>query len=202
MTNLPALPSYDEAVAAEALRYAKAELQKYYSLDGNPWSNDPLMSAAAGHAFMKDLVENLLLMNTVELRMMVIELAKQGVEEAADALRHLVLELRSKYCELPLELEAYEQEVRWRSSDRWPKKSGPSKVDNMMRDLVYALVVAGVCDRFGLAPTQSSARSASGCRIVAQAAFSIHGGRAYETVKRIWKRFGASMPTVPGWASK
>jgi hypothetical protein len=196
--NLPA--TYGQAIKPAALRFAQRWFERL-NTSGNPWSDAPAMSAATSHAWFADVIRNMLLANTVLYRMWVVAMAKAGVDEAASALRHLVLELRSKRCELPVELEAYEMEVRVRGDDHWPKKPGPSRVDNVMRDLHTAMAVAAVADRFGLTPTQQSVYSVSACAVVAEAMFgATSGGRAYKTVEKIWRRYGAAVPTVPGWS--
>ena len=72
----------------------------------------------------------------------------------------------------------------------------------MMRDLVVAMTIAGIQDRYGLHPLQRSARTVSGCLIVSRASFCIGRGLDYGTVAKIWQRLGRAMPTVPGWAWK
>src|SRR6516162_3582536 len=116
---MPLPATYDQAIEDEAIRFAKLALA-WLNAQGNPWSPDPLLSAEAGHAWLRDLLPRLL--DTVIGRMGVIELAKNGYAEAADALRNFALAMRSNRCELPVEVEAYEMEVRARGSDRWPKR--------------------------------------------------------------------------------
>ncbi len=140
--------------------------------------------------------------NSAFARLQVIELARSGVDEASDALHQVVVEARSRHVELPLEIEGYEHEVRGSPLRSLAEKSGPKSIDHMMRDLVWSLVVAGVCDRYGLSPLQRSVRTISGCGVVAEAAFGVNDGRSYAAVARAWKRFGRAMPTLPGWASK
>ena len=100
MSNLPVLMPYDQAVAAEALAYAKEELKKYYSINDNPWTGTdaPLVSVETGRAFMHTYVENMLAMDSAFARLQVIEMAKAGITEAADALHELVVEATSSTC--------------------------------------------------------------------------------------------------------
>jgi hypothetical protein len=196
-----ALPAtYDEAIEAEVKRFARMALDWFHNLEGNPWSADPILSAEAGHAWLRDLLPRLL--GTAFGRMGVIELAKNGYAEAADVLKHFVIELRSNCHELPVELEAYEMEVRARSSDRWPKRPGPNKLDTIVRDLCLMIVVAAVLDRYPhLKATQTSPRNLSACAVVAEAMFGKQWrGRAYNTIKQIWRRRQGAAPTVPGWS--
>jgi hypothetical protein len=202
---MPLPATYDAAVIAQAVPFARAHLEQFYSVRENPWSSDPLVSPGTGHAFFRHLLSHNanVLMQTVELRMMIIALAKIGWAEAADVLRHVALEMRSRRQELPVELENYEMEVRARGNDRWSKPPGPNRLDNLARDLVVAQVVSAVCDRFKVLPTQQSGRTISACAIVATAMSGHenrrHGRVSYKAVEKIWRRYGNAMPTVPGW---
>jgi hypothetical protein len=200
---MPLPASYELAIEPEAIRFAREHLAQYYGIRDNPWgTDDPLVSAGAGHAFFRQLLSPSVWLQTVELRMMVVALAKSGVEEAADTLRHVANEFDSRGEKLPTELLNYGMEVRLRRSDRWPKTSGPNKLDNMMRDLVRALTVAALFDRFHLLPRGKSGRTVSGCSVVAKAESSAHYHVKPRAIEKAWERFGAAiMPTVPGWAS-
>ena len=199
---MPLPATYELAVEPAAIRFARKHLDQYYGIRDNPWgTSDPLISAGAGHAFFRRLLSPDVWLQSVELRMAVVALAKQGWDEAADTLRHVALEFRSQDQKLPTELENYEIEVRLRGNDRWPKERGPKGLDNMMRDLVRVLTVAALFDRFGLLPTGRSVRTVSGCTVVAKAESGPHYRVKPKTVERAWQRYGAAiMPTVPGWA--
>jgi hypothetical protein len=199
---MPLPATYGQAVEHEAIHFARGHLDCYYGACGNPWgTSDPLVSAGAGHAWFRSIIP--LLLGTPIGRCGLIELAQRGWVEAADALRRLEIELRSQGRDLPKEIEGFSIQVRARGSDRWPKQPGPNKLNNLMRDLIVALTVAAVVDRFRLLPTQQSSRTISACSVVAKAMSGAnrHGRVKAKAVEKIWQRYGNAMPTVPGWAS-
>jgi len=49
---MPLPASYELAIEPEAIRFAREHLAQYYGIRDNPWgTDDPLVSAGAGHAF-------------------------------------------------------------------------------------------------------------------------------------------------------
>jgi hypothetical protein len=177
-TSLPATH-----VEAAALEFARAELARFAS-GTNPWSQDPAMSVEASQAMMRHL-------------MRIIAMAKAGDEDAAEVLRNVLIECKSRRVELPTELAEYDL---WQTHHGWPRR-GPArkKKSYVLRDLCIAMTVAAVCDRFPMIrPTGRSARNRSGCQIVAEA---LAPTMSYHAVKHIWQRYGAAMPTRAGWAS-
>jgi hypothetical protein len=195
--------TYEEAIEQEVVRFAKSAID-YINAKPNPWTSQPVTSSEAGHAWLRDLLPRL--MGTAIGRMGVITLAKSGYVEAAEFLREVAIECQSRHCELPAELKTYEMEVRLRRGDNWPKRSGPNKLDFIMRDIFLAVVVAAVLDRFpNLKEMQSSPRSLSACSAVAEAMFGRQErirGRAYSTVKKIWLHYRNAVPTRPGMANR
>lgn len=202
VANLPA--TYASAVEAEALMLAREMIAGFGR--GNPWSNDPALSAEAGQAVfgeIKQLAKQItvqLASQSVSARMRVIDAAKAGDPDAIAVLEALLLECKSKRLEMaewPTELIAYDMWLTSPPDGRRPRqrgRPGPKKVNYLSRDLHIAYVVWAVIDRFGrhgITATGRSARKLSACAIVAialrqEAKLNIE----YDEVKKIWGRYG------------
>jgi hypothetical protein len=127
-------------------------------------------------------------------------MARAGDDDAADVLKTLIVEAKSRRAELPTELEAYNMELlgddSWRSRR---SRDGPKKKNKLTRDMLIALAVAAVVDRFGLPPTGRSIHRRSAASIVAEALAEIGLRLGFKAVEHIWRKYHDAMPTVPGW---
>ncbi len=203
---MTALPAPASAVAViieeEALAYAQEMLNRYHG-GGNPWSPASPLTAEAGRATMRHLYRQAALLHPIT-RMNVIVAARNGDTAARDVLNTLIIEMKSDRRALPTELENYTMEVLAGGLHQPP---GPRRKDKLLRDLVIALVVAAVCDRYQLAPTRNTASRGrpaarrSACSIVAEALGGVRVPLGEKAVEAVWARLGIAMPTVRGWAS-
>jgi hypothetical protein len=184
-------------VYPEALKFARAEWEKNLCI-GTPWSLTMGIKGAGCEDFGRGVFRQLLpvMLQTYDGRCKIIELAKAGYSEAADALVNLEIEMRSRRQDLPIEIEEYSIACLRRRSDKWPKARGRKWLDNLGYNFAIVLTIAAVLDRFsGLRATQSSAREISACQIVAEVI-----GRSYDAVVKVWKEFSGIAPTIPGWS--
>jgi hypothetical protein len=74
---------------------------------------------------------------------------------------------------------------------------GPSRANTLLRDLIFALLVAGTCDEFGLLPTGKSARHLNACEVVAMGVAPSRVTRSARTIGDAWRKFGRCMPRKP-----
>jgi hypothetical protein len=199
MATVLSLPQRDPAAEREwleaaALAFAQAEL-KQHDAGGNPWGTkgSPL-SHAAGHLFMRQVLPPMA-MFSVAGRLEVIALARDGVEEAEAVLRNLLLELRSRRMEVPVELAAHEMEIVHGGIGHG--RQGEKKAKRLLRDIVIVMVVEGIRRVFGIDPTGRSPRWRSGCEICAEAlgVVGINVGR--KNVERVWAKYGANAAWLP-----
>jgi hypothetical protein len=74
---------------------------------------------------------------------------------------------------------------------------GKSRVDNLMADIVIAVLVLQLKERFGLRPTRKSAWRPCGCSVVAEvlAERGLHRGD-WEAIQKIWNRYQRTL--LPG----
>jgi len=198
------LPTYTDAVQAEALAFARQKIAGF-ARGTNPWSADPAMSADGSEAMFRHMVQQAL--QFTPTRMHIIEAAKAGDADAIEVLKAVLLDAKSKRCvdDLPTELIDYDMHVT-AQSERRHQRSGPKKKSYILRDICIAMTVAALVDRYGhhgiTATGTSPRRPRSFCAIVAEA-LRLEAGLIveYDAVKAIWKRYGHNMPTVSGWAS-
>ena len=118
LVTLPA--TYDEAVAAEALAYARAEVV-FYRNSANPWSANSPLSPEASRAFTRWVMTWSTQFPLSRLRL--IDLARLGDPDAHTVLCTVIVEMTSRREELPTELAAYNMEVvarQGRLLPQWP----------------------------------------------------------------------------------
>ena len=105
---------------AEALAFVRREIAHWHA-SGTPWSPASPLSEEASRAFVRGQMRHAALLSTYT-RMLVVLLAREGDEDARLVLRDLILEMRSRRQELPVDLENYSMEVfarwLWRTSRR------------------------------------------------------------------------------------
>jgi hypothetical protein len=195
MTNLP---TYTEAIEAEALAFAR-EMIAGFARGDNPWSADPAMSANASTALFHHIVQ--LALQFTQTRMDIIAAAKAGDADAIEVLRALLLESKAIRADMPSDLIEYDMHIT-RHGERRSSRPGPKKKSYLLRDLCITQTVAAVIDRYRLDPTGRSPRRKSACAIVVEA-LRLEAGlnMDYDAVRKIWERYGHTMPTVAGWAS-
>ena len=68
---------------------------------------------------------------------------------------------------------------------------GRQRVDNYLRDIVIAIIVARIVERFGLAPTTSweDYREHTACGVVSAALKEARINMAYKAVEGVWQDF-------------
>jgi hypothetical protein len=183
---------------AEALAFARQEIA-HWDASGTPWSPASPLSEEASRAFVRSQMLHAALLSTFT-RMRIVLLAREGDEDARMVLRDLILEMRSRRQELPVDLENYSMEVLHGGMGH--QRPGPKRKNKMLRNICIAMTVAAVVDRFpGLDPTGNSRHRRSACAIVAEALTEAGRGMGQKAVEEVWRSYGAAMPTAPGWAS-
>lgn len=199
MTPVPA-NVFDEAEA-----YACRWITRAFATTDSPWSNDPWASPAASRAFVRHTLEWML--ETASGRLHVIALARAGDPDAFELLNSLMMEMKSRLGGLPTtELKAWDMEVgeAARRTGKYPpfgQFPGPKKKNNLLRDLIIALTVSAVADRYGLPPTGNSPRKHSASKVVASALVVVRRGMGHKAVEHIWETYSGAMPTVRGWTA-
>jgi hypothetical protein len=186
-------------IEAEALALARQEIAHWNGGGSTPWSTAPGLSAEASRAFAREQMRMAARTSTYT-RMLIIAMAREGDEDAGLVLRDLILEMRARRQELPVDLENYNMEVLHGAMGHQPP--GPKRKNKMLRNISIAMTIAAVVDRFpGLDPTGNSRHRRSACAIVAEALTEAGRGMGQKAVEEVWRSYGAAMPTAPGWAS-
>jgi hypothetical protein len=180
--------------SVDALAYAR-ELIRRLAAAGDGGS---LFEPMASRTFVRNFMHSGALFST-KTRMSIIHLARAGDDDADAVIRDLILEIRGRGESLPFDLDNYAMELV--HGDMRPRWSGPKKKNEFLRNIFIALMVAAICDRFGLTPTGRSARRRSGCAVVGQALEVIGRRMSAKAVEAIWRTYGRSMPTARGWVA-
>jgi len=177
----------------EALAFARDLIARFHRSGdiGSPFE------AAESRAFIRNWLR--IGMLTTRTRMELIEFALAGFDDAQTILADVILDARSKGERLPPEIESYEMKVIAGELRRPPHQGGPDKRNEFTRNVLIAMVVAAVAERFKLKPTGSSARRRSACSIVAEALSAINMRLGSKAVESIWKVHGPKIP--PRWFS-
>ncbi|MFK0688169.1 hypothetical protein ACFX5Q_08195 [Mesorhizobium sp. IMUNJ 23033] len=145
------------------------------------------LSKDDGRRMAQELMTNLA-RNNPELLADYTYYASQGWKIADGAMRTLIAEITLSGKPLPRPLSEYQNLL-----DVAPprKLQGKSRADYMLRDIVIAITVQEVHERFGLAPTNSSLnKNNSACRVVSQALGVAGVNMEYKAVEAVWNRIG------------
>ena len=185
------------AVEIEALAFAR-RLIASMAVGGTPWSPASPFSAEASAAFMRSWLRAGAMLSAVN-RMHLVALARTGEPESARVLRELILEAKSRRQELPTEVEAYAMELVSGIAEQ--QAPGPKGKNKFLRNMLIALCVGAVVDRFRLPATGRSARWRSACSIVAEALGEVGINMSPKRVERVWEDYWAAAPTQPGWTA-
>lgn len=185
------VPTPASPVEIEALAFAR-RLIASMATDGTPWSPASPFSAEASTAFVRHWLR-LGAMSFVTTRLDLIALARSGEVESARVLREVILEAKSRRQELPVELEAYAMELV-QGGTTGDQASGPKRKSKLLRNIMIALTVRAVVDRFGLAPTGRSPHRRSACAIVAEALGEVNINMGPKAITAVWQAYGEAMP--------
>lgn len=117
--------------------------------------------------------------------------ARNGWEEAHDAVCELTLDLMARGERLPVPLAAYSMEVINPHRLRSHRPRGPKLVRHMLQDISIAGGVDQVITHHGLLPTRSRrSPRPSACSVVAAVLVSAGVSRGTEhNVEKIWQRY-------------
>jgi len=179
----------------EALEYARAFILRLHKSGGEV---DSPFGAAESRLLFRKILHMMTL--TVDGRLLLVELARAGEDDADAVVRTLILEFQSRGQVLPVELSGFAMDLV-RGAGRVSPPAGPLPKDKFLRNLCIAFTVAAVCDRFGLKATGHSVRRRSGCAVVGQALGVINMTMSPKAVEEIWRLCGRAMPTTPGWVA-
>lgn len=193
MTRLPA--TLVEAEALEFVRlhiaHVKAGKLKLRGLTAGRWF-DGSESERACRLALADwaLLDAANLMDAVQF-------ARAGFELWEDVLREMILEYKNQNREMPTYLRAYDMELT--RGARYSRRSGRHRADFLLRNLILAVIIAMVIERFELRPYHNIASSKPcACSIVAQALTLEGMAMEYENVKQIWRREGRHVREMRG----
>jgi hypothetical protein len=115
-------------------------------------------------------------------------------------LQRIILEYQTRGERMPLELEAYDMEVK--TFGPAPQRPARKKASRMARDLIIMIVTMGIVDRFGLPRTKkSSSPRASASQIASMALDSVGIKMGHKAVEKILDRYRGAWPDGPGWSS-
>jgi hypothetical protein len=130
-----------------------------------------------------------------------VQFARAGFELWEDVLRNLLLEYKNQNRteQMPTYLRAYDMELTRGAS--YSRRSGRHRADQLLRNLVLAVIIAMVIERFELRPTRNIASSRpSACSVVARA-LELEGMAMSEpAVVQIWKTDGRHVKEMRGLA--
>jgi hypothetical protein len=182
-TKLPA--TLDEAEALDLVRKFFARFSGVERL-----AQHPNASMAAFALYMSALRHQ-----PVEIRRLLVMLAKDGHPEAIDLLRLLLMECESRNIEPTLELKEYRM---WLIEQGGPVRRRRSEADAyVLRDIMCIVIpVALILDRFPkIKATGNSPRRRNACEMVGEVL-----GMSYDNVRDIYGRYKKFAPTAPGWS--
>jgi hypothetical protein len=194
--NLPAVA----AVEAEALEYARGRLIEFRDkseswLGPRAGPGHPFLVPEAGHAMVRRLFKELARSYPNDM-LRAIATARAGNGDAQDAMRELADEYLYRGEKLPVPLANFQMELNAGLLQRLPARK---KSSNYLRNMAFAVIIAELCDKFGLKPTRnrqsrSPSRRQSGCATLTEAlklvempkGFFKPGEKALEEIWRQW----------------
>jgi hypothetical protein len=174
---------------SEAQAYANRRWLEYHHGD-NRWSDDPFVSKEASRALVRHIMR-LGALRDPRGEMHVIAVARAGDPDADLVVRDIALEKRSRGEVLSPWLEAY----IFDRAEGFLQRPARKKKNNLLRDLIIAVIVAELEDRFEINGYGRSPHRRSGCAIVGAVV-----GLSYDDIKTIWDKHKRHMPTKRGWA--
>jgi hypothetical protein len=194
---------------SEAFAFACRWLQRIWDID-SPWSSESMLTSAAGIGHWRDTLRRAIRFSLTN-RLQVLAIARGGDADAIDVANELINELKSKRVPLPTELEGFSMDVHaGLVVARAP--SGPLRKHRFVRNMMIALTVAAIMDKYGLAHSRrrksrsgtgrpSKWRSASA--ITADALRKVSNGKidlGEAAVERIYEKMASAMPGAgSGW---
>ncbi|WP_420564159.1 hypothetical protein [Thalassobaculum sp.] len=189
----------DQAREAAAMSYALATIDRMTVEEVELFGISAVwLNKAHNRQFAVEMVKRIAV-SRPEALMDVVDLARDGVSVADEALRELMLEYSNRGEVMPTYLSAYNMELL---AGRPPGRPGRKKADFFLRDIAIFLAVLLVSERFGLTPT---GRNLSACSIVANAfngsdAVGDYGSISYKDIEGIWSRY--KKIAAPDWIPK
>jgi hypothetical protein len=206
-SNLPA-----SVTDAEAFDFACRWLERFWH-EGSPWSPESGLTLAAGDGHWRSFLHQVIRGPFVNNRLRALFIARGGDAIAIEEVNEYINTMRSLGAKLPQEFEIFSMEVH--AGLIVPQApQGPLRRRRYVRNLVIAMAVAAVMDKFGLPYSRrrksrgdsgrpSRWRSASA--IVADALYEVTGGRidlGEAAVERIYEGLAGGMPTAgSGWVA-
>lgn len=130
--------------------------------------------------------------------MMAVRLARAGYEPFEEVLRKLILEykLADRYADMPVYLRGFDIDMDVTAGVRLPKRTGPRRYGDTLRDVVVALLVNRVAERFSLKPTRNRAsHKPSACSVVARALELERMAMSERNVVQLWQAISGVFST-------
>ncbi|CAN7496278.1 hypothetical protein [Mesorhizobium sp. LjNodule214] len=178
------------SVADDAIAFAKERIISARDTPIEIWpglSPVRFLSKDDSKRMVQELMTNLA-RNNPELLADYAHYASQGWKFADAAMRNLITEIVLAGKPLPGPLSEYQNLLEVAPPRKLP---GKSKADYILRDIVIAITVHEVHERFGLAPTNSTLNdNNSACRVVSKALIANRMNMDYKAVETVWNRIG------------
>jgi hypothetical protein len=167
----------------------------------------------AGDGYWRAFLRRVVRGPFVNNRLQALFIARGGDGDAIDEINQFINEMRSVGAKLPTEFEAFSMDYH-AGLIVAQAPQGPQRKRRYVRNMVIALAVSAVMDRFGLPYSRRrKSRSGSGrpspqrsaSAIVADALYEVTGGKldlGEAAVERIYERMVGGMPSPgSGWVT-
>lgn len=159
-----------------------------------------ILNPTFGNLWLREALKRTALVHPLNM-MWVIDQARDGWDVCDSVLRELAIEIVDCGAPLPTALGAYTMELM-RGHPR--RTRGPKREAYVFQDIIFAGLVVGLVEKFGLKPTRNSfSKQVSACDVVADTVNDAKIGRAvkYKAIEVLWFRWGKGLLSDQYWAN-